>query len=815
MKPCKFGTCIDGRNNYECDCDENYGGKNCSVELTGCITLPCKNDGSCIPYLNLEDETVHLFNCTCKHGFYGPTCEIVSTMSLVDESLITVKAYREEGYDIQLRFRTTLPSGVLAFGTTVDNANSYILELVNGQLNLHSSLLNKWEGVFIGSKLNDSKWHKVFVAINSSHLVLSANDEQTIYPINFNSYEGSNASHVSFPVTYLGGYENTPYYLRHLPNHVTPTTFIGCMEDVVINSLWVLPDQQSNEFVNLTNIDIGCKRDEQCDPNPCHTKGLCTDLWYKFSCQCQRPYLAPTCKYSIVAATFGHEKTKKSAVIVNVSDSARRAIRSVLDISMFIRTRQSTGQIFYLGSDPLQPFGPNGEPREQTSISATLSKGELIVNMRFNGTPESYAVGGKQLDDGYQTLIQVIRNTTLVQVKLNGTEYFRKTLSTTGQLNAQVLYLGAPAPASDSFIEDKDYFKGIIQDVQVSNGSHAMIVELYKLETEDDEELFLPPEFGSITIDNNSVLKGEVSDDLCRSMPCQHGATCKNTWNDFVCECTKGYKGKLCQDIEFCELHKCPGTAVCKNLDEGYDCITNVTFRGNEDRPLTYYYVPTEPEDTEKVKSYVEIVEILYRTKYGGTLLYVEDDQDMYFEIAAYKDQLTVHWRLNSDLASVYRFTRENAPTFDWNHLYLKVAENKIEAGWKGWEILDAQPSLTANIDMKTFENLFSGKFPISIGGSNPAKSNTILKGLNLKGSTYKGCIGEVRIGEMLLPFFPYAEIYTESLPPRSHYSLNSSKPEEGCILCFEQDCQNGGVCKSPTENYSCQVRLILDLFKN
>ena len=266
----------------------------------------------------------------------------------------------------------------------------------------------------------------------------------------------------------------------------------------------------------------------------------------------------------------------------------------------------------------------------------------------------------------------------------------------------------------------------------------------------------------------------------------------------------------MCQDIEFCELHKCPGTAVCKNLDEGYDCITNVTFRGNEDRPLTYYYVATQPEDTEKVKSYVEIVEILYRTKYGGTLLYVEDDQDMYFEIAAYKDQLTVHWRLNSDLASVYRFTRENAATFDWNHLYLKVAENKIEAGWKGWEILDAQPSLTANIDMKTFENLFSGKFPISIGGSNPAKSNTILKGLNLKGSTYKGCIGEVRIGEMLLPFFPYAEIYTESLPPRSHYSLNSSKPEEGCILCFEQDCQNGGVCKSPTENYSCKVRLLL-----
>lgn len=245
MKPCKFGTCIDGRNNYICDCDENYGGKNCSVELTGCIDSPCKNEGSCIPYLDLEDESRHLFNCTCKHGYYGETCETVSTMSLVAESLITVKTTREEGYDIQLRFRTTLPNGVLAFGTTADIANSYILELVNGRLNLHSSLLNKWEGVFIGSQLNDSKWHKVFVAINSSHLVLSANDEQTIYPINFNSYEGTNASHVSFPVTYLGGYVNTPFYLRHLTNHVTPTAFIGCMEDVVINQKWVCPIKSS------------------------------------------------------------------------------------------------------------------------------------------------------------------------------------------------------------------------------------------------------------------------------------------------------------------------------------------------------------------------------------------------------------------------------------------------------------------------------------------------------------------------------------------------------------------------------------------
>ena len=129
---------------------------------------------------------------------------------------------------------------------------------------------------------------------------------------------------------------------------------------------------------------------------------------------------------------------------------------------MFIRTRQATGQVFYLGSDPdiPQQLGVNERPKK-SFVSAMLVKGELLVQMRFNGTPEDYTVGGKQLDDGFNHLIEIIRNTTLVQVKLNGTEYFRKTLSNTGQLNAQVLYLGAPPPTSENIEKnsEEDYFK--------------------------------------------------------------------------------------------------------------------------------------------------------------------------------------------------------------------------------------------------------------------------------------------------------------------------------------------------------------------
>lgn len=816
-QPCLHGTCIDGRDNYDCDCDPLWGGKNCSVPLVGCNGSPCQNRGTCIPYL--VNEVDHRFNCSCDHGFQGSTCEKITTISLITSSLITVNTTRDEGYDIQLRFKTTLPNGILAFGTgTFGTSYSYILGLVNGRLNLHSSLLNKWEGVFIGSHLNDSKWQKVFVAINSSHLVLSANEEQTIYPIN--SYEGTNASHTSFPITYLGGtIPNLSSYLRHLTH--TPSSFVGCMEDVVINGQWVFPLETNNTYISLVDVPQGCPRTPQCDPNPCNSNGECTDLWYTFSCTCQRPHLGKTCKFNITAGTFGNENTSQSPVIVDVYDAARRAVRSVLDISMFIRTRQATGQIFYLGSDPRKIPSNLGD----SYVSAKLLGGELYVQIQFNGTPEAYTVGGNKLDNGFTHLIQVVRNSTLVQVKLNGTEYFRKTISSTGQLDAQVLYLGGPPPNAN-FSPELNYFKGIIQDVKVSNGSQQMIIELFPL---NEKELDLPPAFGDVSLPRNSILKGEVSDDLCKTEPCLHGATCQNTWNDFVCICPRGYKGKYCQDIQFCEIHKCPGKAVCQNLDDGFECITNMTFQGQENKPMVFNYVPNSTQSKITTKS--STLEISYRAKTGGTLLYVQES-DMYFEVAAYKDQVTVQWRLSSELPETKRFVKEDSK-FDWNTIQLRVLDNILEGGWKGWDSLpDGMPLFSIGIDQSAFVHLFSGKFPIYLGGVPPLDpnaifintqqkgvlddtllyenamlpvgTNTIAKGIN-EGATFKGCLGEVRIDGLLLPFFSQAETYGEStLKSRSHYVLNSTKPEEGCVLCFEQSCQNGGHCSDPTGRYSC-----------
>lgn len=105
------------------------------------------------------------------------------------------------------------------------------------------------------------------------------------------------------------------------------------------------------------------------------------------------------------AATFGHENITNSLVTVQVTESARRAVRYVAHISMFIRTRQNKGQIFCLGSAITA-----SNLMDKTYIAAELEGGELLLRIQFNGTPESYVVsaGVKKLDNGDNHLIEVI-----------------------------------------------------------------------------------------------------------------------------------------------------------------------------------------------------------------------------------------------------------------------------------------------------------------------------------------------------------------------------------------------------------------------
>ncbi|XP_049806323.1 protein crumbs [Schistocerca nitens] len=821
-KPCgSHGNCTDLLADYTCACEANYGGKNCSVRLTGCTENACQNNGTCRPYL--ENEIDHKFNCTCLSGFHGELCEKITTMSMNGTAYMMLNTSRDEGYDIQFRFKTTLPNGLLAFGMGL---TFYVLELTEGRLNLHSSLLNKWEGVFIGSDLNDSKWQKVFVAINTTHLVLAANEEQTIYPITLN--ENSNSSHTSFSATYLGGTVVPIKLLTH-----TPSFFIGCMEDVMINEVWVDPQHELPSQM-LQHVQVGCPREPQCNPNRCHNEGQCTDLWQDFKCICKRPYLGNTCQFNLTAATFGHENITTSLVTVDVNEASRRAIRSIIDISMFIRTKQDKGAIFYMTSV--------GSPN-QTVIAAHLSDGALNVCILLNGTPESnpesWNVNSLKLADGNYHLIQVVRNVTLVQVKINGTEHFRKTISATGFLDVQRLYLGGyPSVSQTVGLTNSTTnrgcnsnscdvnFKGVIQDVQISNGSHTMVVEFFPLDVED---LVIPSPLGTVSFNKSVVLEGSVSDNTCLVNPCEHNGKCVVTWNDFQCECMRGYKGKTCQEMEFCQLQDCPPGSTCRNLDDGFECIANTTFNGLN---ASFVYALNITTDEERIMQQMTSLKINYRSRTGGNILYISTEDESYFSVYVYKDVITVSWKLGANIPPQRNTLWKSAPDGNWTTISIRMSDEGI---YGNTDSSQEESRLSTNFSLSLWHNLLlKAKFVVGGGVDsgnlrnswfykmdditvepitvNPLDTNAIdslhtpsVDHPENHGSFFKGCLGEIRIGNLLVPYLE--ETFPENFTEKDRFYLtreNSMVPILGCVLCFQIDCRNNGTCTDENESYDC-----------
>lgn len=171
-----------------------------------------------------------------------------------------------------------------------------------------------------------------------------------------------------------------------------------------------------------------------------------------------------------------------------------------------------------------------------------------------------------------------------------------------------------------------------------------------------------------------------VSDNVCVSSPCNHNGTCHVTWNDFWCQCPRGYTGKTCQEMEFCQLQDCPAGSRCQNLDDGYECIANATFDGNS-TAFTYAYDRADERNANY--SSLNTIEITYRSNTGGTLFHMSSHMgdDQHFTVSVFKDNITVAWLLDVENRGVLSFGKTQ-PDGNWTSLLIRLYNDSIECGY-------------------------------------------------------------------------------------------------------------------------------------
>ena len=105
------------------------------------------------------------------------------------------------------------------------------------------------------------------------------------------------------------------------------------------------------------------------------------------------------------AATFGHENSTNSLVSVSITPQERLALSNSMDISLFVRTREEGGLIFYLGTPPASTSG--SDVSWPSYIAAELQKGKLIVVANLGDSEQIFPVDSASLTDGNSHLVQV------------------------------------------------------------------------------------------------------------------------------------------------------------------------------------------------------------------------------------------------------------------------------------------------------------------------------------------------------------------------------------------------------------------------
>ena len=87
----------------------------------------------------------------------------------------------------------------------------------------------------------------------------------------------------------------------------------------------------------------------------------------------------------------------------------------------------------------------------------------------------------------------------------------------------------------------------------------------------------------------------------------------------------------------------------------------------------------------------------------------------------------------------------------------------------------------------------------------------------SLHDAFFRGCLKEVKIGIYQLPFVAPEQLHAintenstiiDTTAPTAFYmETGSTPPKLGCVLCYDNECLNGGSCADPSESFDCSCQ--------
>ncbi|XP_042333974.1 protein crumbs homolog 2 [Sceloporus undulatus] len=744
--PCENGgACEDGIADYICHCILGpdgiaWGGKNCSVELTGCQSHSCQNEALCVPTYR---SGAHGHLCQCRPGFYGPTCSMPTSFSFTSKVYLFInlsvnheKAAESNLSSVSLRFRTTLPDAILFYrGQHTEHLS---LELSGGLLRVTLSVQDATSSFTLAApRVDDGHWHKAEVLMQDS-LELRLWHESCNAGICLISHPLEQTPLASFLPSllhiYIGGVEET-LMAKPIRN------FIGCLEDLWIDSKVVLPQEVAG--LQSSGFQVGCERTEWCRSDPCSHGGRCIDLWTDFRCHCPRPYEGHTCVYESPAATFGQDNSLSFATF-EISNSPG----ANFNISFFIRTLKPSGLVLQIsnGSD--------------TFLTVYLKDGKLQIE---TPTVDPIKPSG-HLADGMRHFVMLSFHYGVAHASLFNREEELGPLVITPLTAGSELHVGG-LQDQDSMSPWGGQFKGCLQDIQLNHHQMEFFPHLAQNRSVS-QEVYVGQ--------NTNVGSGCISDDTCKSGPCLNNGLCAVTWNDFNCSCPANFTGKHCEKRIWCKSEPCPQATTCIDVPSGYVCLASVTFYERNAIELTA---------NTTIARALHSLRLDFRTRDKEAILLRAVEEVDSLLVAIQNNSLLVEIRSGNGIEGANFLSQRSVSDGYWHTLTLSMEEPlALSSRWH----LHLDSSVNTTLDGNA-------------GNLDFLRSKTVL----VVGENFTGCLGHMDIGGVFLPLavpisYPQPEQF---LQMNGGAALLGCK---GADICSSGPCQHGGSCQDLFNAFSC-----------
>uniref|UniRef100_A0A673FM18 Crumbs cell polarity complex component 2b n=1 Tax=Sinocyclocheilus rhinocerous TaxID=307959 RepID=A0A673FM18_9TELE len=474
-----------------------FTGDNCSVNVNECESTPCENGGTC-------EDLINAFQCSCPAGFTGlpwggRACDVPLTGCVSDPCQNNATCVPSL-YGDQHQHTCRCPSGF--HGDTCETSTTFSVT-TGGYLVIevpHINIILFFIFYFNSVDVYFIHFFMVLVLVNNNNL-------------------------------YLGGVPQ-----EYLNRTTSRTGFVGCFEDLLVDSQPVLPQS----FGPQPDVQMGCEKSDWCGPDPCSESGRCVDLWSDYRCDCRRPFHGHSCSEEFTSWTFSPERNRSFAAFPIMQQHA-----GDVSVSLWLKSRQLNGLVFQL------------QRENQAYLTVFLKNGSLYIAI-YNSIRKASSF----LTDGEKVFVAIKKEQGFILFNQMQQVFTPREMIGFEVEAGDVAYLGG-LPEGENGRQWGGYFKGCLQDVRIDD------TQLYMYSGSISQK---PQHLSYLPRNSSNVLEGCVGDQTCKMRPCQNGGKCRVIWNDFVCSCPLNFSGKTCDTPVWCVSDPCDSGTRCVDLPDGYEC---------------------------------------------------------------------------------------------------------------------------------------------------------------------------------------------------------------------------------------------------